>query len=338
MIPIVHAAPRAALLLIVLWVTAGRCAAHEFRPAYLQVVQTDSAHYEILWKTPWQAPPQRVSLQPAFPARCEYGEARATTDGSSTTVRWGIDCGHDLVGETLSVVGLEATLTDVLVRLERLDGSAQVERLTPTATAFVVAAQPSVRQVASSYLELGIEHILTGTDHLLYIFAMLLLVRGWRRVVATMTAFTVTHSVTLSAAALGWVHVPQAPVEACIALSILFVAAEIVRSRRGEAGWTARWPWVVSFVFGLLHGFGFAGALAEVGLPTTAIPVALLFFNVGVEIGQLAFVATFLVLSALVAPWAGRLSVPRREWLWQLAPYTIGGVAAFWFWQRLTVF
>ena len=145
--------------------------------------------------------------------------------------------------------------------------------------------------MADTYTRLGIEHILTGVDHLLYVLAMLLLVTGWKRIVATMTAFTATHSLTLAAATLGWVQVPQAPVEACIALSILFVAREIVCSRKGQPGLTEQWPWVVSFMFGLLHGFGFAGALSEVGLPQMAIPVALLFFNVGVEIGQLLFVA-----------------------------------------------
>src|SRR5205085_2706449 len=170
-------------------------------------------------------------------------------------------------------------------------------------------------EVVKTYTGLGIEHILSGFDHLLYVLGMLILVGGWRRIVATMSAFTATHSLTLTAAALGWVHVPQPPVEACIALSILFVAREIVQVQRGRPGITARWPWVVSFTFGLMHGFGFAGALAEVGLPQSSIPIALLFFNVGVEIGQLMFVAA--VLTAVAVGWraAQRLRLLEATWL-----------------------
>ena len=181
---------------------------------------------------------------------------------------------------------------------------------------------------------LGVHHILVGIDHLLYILAMLFLVKGWRRIVLTMSAFTMTHSLTLTAAALGWIHVPQPPVEACIALSIVFVAREIVQARRGRPGLTARWPWVVSFSFGLMHGFGFAGALAEVGLPERAIPVALLLFNVGVEIGQLLFVAAALGVFALLAKSAK--AWPR--WAEALPPYAIGAVAMFWVMERMAAF
>jgi hydrogenase/urease accessory protein HupE len=185
---------------------------------------------------------------------------------------------------------------------------------------------------------LGIEHILSGFDHLLYVLGMLMLVRGWRRIVVTMSAFTATHSLTLTAAALGWVHVPQPPVEACIALSILFVAREIVQMHRGRSGITARWPWVVSLTFGLMHGFGFAGALAEVGLPPSAIPIALLFFNVGVEVGQLMFVAAVLTVLAVGRRAAQRLRWSQPAWLWRLAPYAIGGLASFWLVERVTAF
>jgi len=188
--------------------------------------------------------------------------------------------------------------------------------------------------VARSYTALGIHHILVGTDHLLYILGMLFLVAGWRRILVTMTAFTATHSLTLSAAALGWVHVPQPPVEACIALSIVFVAREVVELRRGRPGLTARYPWVVSFTFGLMHGFGFAGALAEVGLPQRAIPVALLFFNVGVEIGQLIFVAAALSAVVLVK----RVRVPWPAWAEAVPAYAIGTLATFWVIERVIAF
>ena len=183
-----------------------------------------------------------------------------------------------------------------------------------------------------TYGALGVEHILLGIDHLLFVLALLLIVSGWRKLVATITAFTVAHSITLALATLGFVNVPQAPVEAVIALSILFVAVEIVHWRQGREGLTRRRPWVVAFLFGLLHGLGFAGALTEIGLPEHAIPLALLFFNIGVEIGQLLFIAV--ILAAI--PGLRRLSLP--EWAWRIPVYSIGGLAAFWTIERIVGF
>jgi hydrogenase/urease accessory protein HupE len=180
----------------------------------------------------------------------------------------------------------------------------------------------------------GIEHILTGVDHLLFLFALLLIVRGTRRIIATVTAFTVAHSLTLAAATLGWVRVPTPAVEAIIALSIVFVAVEVVRRRQGMEGMTSRAPWAVAFCFGLLHGFGFAGALAGIGLPDRAIPLALLCFNVGVEIGQLIFVCAALAIMAMVR----RLPLARPRWAGLAAAYGIGGIAAFWMLQRVATF
>ena len=181
---------------------------------------------------------------------------------------------------------------------------------------------------------LGVEHILGGVDHLLFVLALLLIVSGGKRIFLTITAFTVAHSITLVAATLGWVHVPGPPVEAMIALSIVFVAAEIVHGLRGKPGLTARAPWVVAFSFGLLHGFGFAGALAEVGLPQKAIPVALLTFNVGVELGQLMFVAVALLAGAALR----RVPLPRPAWMPFAIPYAIGCVAMFWVIERVGSF
>jgi hydrogenase/urease accessory protein HupE len=227
--------------------------------------------------------------------------------------------------------GLSAMVTDVLVRVERADGTAQVTRLLPSDPAFVVEASAG-RGVARTYLGLGVLHILAGADHLLFVLALLLIVKGLARVVATITAFTIAHSITLAAATLGLVDVPGPPVEAMIALSIVFVAAEIVHGAQGRPGLTARWPWVVAFTFGLLHGFGFAGVLAEIGLPQNAIPLALLFFNVGVELGQLLFIGAFAVAAFFLA----RIRWPR--WA-ELAPaYAIGGIAMFWVFQRVAVF
>ena len=169
-----------------------------------------------------------------------------------------------LAGQIVTIEGLSATSTDVLVRIESLGGAVQTERLAPTRIAFVVQATPGAGEVAVTYLRLGVEHILFGFDHLLFVLALIILVGDWRRVVLTVTAFTVAHSITLAAATLGFVRVPGPPVEAAIALSIVLVAVEIVNARRGTPSLTARLPWLVAFTFGLLHGFGFAGALAEV--------------------------------------------------------------------------
>jgi hydrogenase/urease accessory protein HupE len=185
---------------------------------------------------------------------------------------------------------------------------------------------------------LGVEHILTGIDHLLFVLALLIITGGGWKLVKTVTAFTISHSLTLTAATLGFVHAPQRPVEAVIALSIVFVAAEIMHSRQGKAGLTERFPWVVAFTFGLLHGFGFAGALSEVGLPQTAIPVALLFFNVGVELGQLLFIASVFVVMALARQFMRRSGMGQPAWAWRIPPYAIGSVAMFWVLQRIAAF
>jgi hydrogenase/urease accessory protein HupE len=307
--------------------------AHEVRPAYLQLHQTSTETYDVLWKVPGRGEDLRLSLYVELPKNCTNElPPRGAFGDNAFTEQWGIKCANGLIGNSVRINGLKATMTDVLVRIERLDGTTQIARLTPGAPSFVVAAAPRAAQVGKTYLLLGIEHILTGWDHLLYILAMLLLVKGWKRLVATMSAFTATHRLTLKAAALGWVNVPQRPVEACIALSILFVASEIVRERNGNSGLTARWPWAISFTFGLLHGFGFAGALAEVGLPQKAIPVALLFFNLGVEVGQLIFVFAIALLTRQASR---RFTVPHPTWSWRVPPYAIGAVAAFWFLLRL---
>ena len=231
-----------------------------------------------------------------------------------------------LAGKRIDFVGLQATITDVLVRVRLLDGSESTTLVHPSQPWFELSAAPSKLHVAGAYLRLGIEHIWSGIDHLLFILALMILVKGTRRLIATVTAFTVAHSITLAGATLGFVHVPQKPVEACIALSIVFVACEIVHARQGWQGWTERWPWIVAFTFGLLHGFGFAGALNAVGLPQTAIPVALLFFNVGVEIGQLLFIAAILSIMALGRWLIRHTAIPKPAWAWRVAPFTASAV------------
>ncbi len=307
--------------------------AHEMRPAYLELRQTGLETYDVLWKVPGQGENLRLGLYVKLPTGAMNITApRATMTNNVFTERWSVKRTGGLSGGTIHIAGLAATMTDVLVRLERLDGTTQVTRLTPSAPSFVVAAAPSALEVARTYLALGVEHILLGVDHL--VFALLLLVKGTRRLIATVTMFTLAHSLTLAGAALGLVHVPGPPVEVAIALSIVFVAAEIVRSRQGRVGLTERFPWVVAFIFGLLHGFGFASALSEVGLPQSEIPMALLCFNIGVEIGQLFFIAA--ALSAIVLIRRVHFGFPR--WIERVPPYAIGGVAMFWVFQRVAAF
>ena len=333
---------RRSLLLGILCLVLGASAsarADEFKPAYLQLTQLGPETYDVLWKIPAIDESTTLKVKPQFPDGAQMlTPVRGTFARGVTVQRWRTRVPGGLDGKAVVFSGLSATRIDVLARLVRLDGTVQLERILPTTPRFVSRPSLGRLEVARTYTVLGVEHILSGFDHLLYILAMLILVRGWRRILATMTAFTATHSLTLTAAALGWVHVPQAPVEACIALSILFVAREIVQVHRGRPGMTTRWPWAVSFTFGLMHGFGFAGALAEVGLPPSSIPIALLFFNVGVEIGQLLFVGAVVVL--IGAGWraAQRLRLPQPIWLWRVPSYGIGALAAFWLLERVARF
>ncbi|MFH0350868.1 MAG: HupE/UreJ family protein [Chromatiales bacterium] len=316
--------------------------AHEVRPAYLELKQTGPETYDVFWKVPGRGEDLRLGLYVELPAgTTNLTEPRASFVNSAFAERWSIKRAGGLTGGTIHIAGLSATMTDVLVRVERRDGTPQVTRLTPSAPSFVVEALPHALEIARTYLVLGVEHILLGIDHLLFVLALLMLVKGWRRLVGTITAFTLAHSITLAAATLGFVSVPGPPVEACIALSIMFVACEIVRRGQGRSGGlTERWPWVVAFTFGLLHGFGFAGALHEVGLPQNAIPLALLLFNVGVELGQLLFIAS--VMAALTgAAFIGRrlsqLGIdpkPAYAASESAAAYAIGSVAAFWLIDR----
>jgi hydrogenase/urease accessory protein HupE len=329
----------ASLLLVLLAAFAPGAFAHEVRPAYLELRQTGPETYDALWKVPGRGDNLRLGLYVELPSDARnLTEPRGAMVNNAFTERWTVQRPGGLTGGTIHIAGLSATMTDVLVRLERLDGTTQVMRLTPSAPSFVVEAVPRAMQVARTYLALGVEHILGGIDHLLFVLALLILVKGTRRLIWTVTAFTVAHSLTLAGATLGFVHVPGPPVEAAIALSIVFVAAEIVHGRQGAAGLTERFPWVVAFTFGLLHGLGFASALNEVGLPQSAIPVALLFFNVGVEIGQLLFIGVVFAIIALARLVTRRIAVPQPAWAWRVPPYAIGGVAAFWVIQRITAF
>ena len=305
-----------------------------FRPAYLELRETEPGRYDVLWKVPALGY-RRLAARVRFPEGTRnVTEPAGHFEGGAFLERWRIERAGGLTGQEIAIDGLLGGVTDVIVRLERADGTSQMERLLPESARFTIAAPAGTGEVAWSYLVLGVEHILGGVDHLLFVLALLLVVRGGMRIFLTITAFTLAHSITLVAASLGWVHVPGPPVEAMIALSIVFVAAEAVQGLQGRPGLTARAPWVVAFSFGLLHGLGFAGALAEVGLPQKAIPVALFMFNVGVELGQLIFVAVALAAGALLA----RLRLPRPERLQWAACYAIGAVAMFWVIERVSGF
>jgi hypothetical protein len=323
---------RALLPSILLVGLAANLFAHEVRPAYLELRQTGAETYDALLKVPARGENMRLSLQVEFPSdTINLTTPRTSFANEASTERWSVRRPNGLTGGVIRIVGLAATMTDVLVRVEGLGGTSQVMRLTPSTPSFVVKAAPGALEVTRTYLMLGIEHIGFGIDHLLFVLALLIITNGTMRLIKTVTAFTVAHSITLALATLGFVHVPSKPVEATIALSIVFVAFEIVRRREGQNGITSRAPWIVAFTFGLLHGFGFAGALSEVGLPQNHIPSALFFFNVGVELGQIAFIAVVLGGIALVR----RIPLRLPRWAELIPPYAIGSVAMFWVVQRV---
>lgn len=305
--------------------------AHEIRPAFLEVNELSDTEYETLLKVPVRGG-QRLAVDVEFPSGCEMtAPAQTIASGGYLSEYGSIYCPQGIAGGVINANGLAETLTDMLARIVHLDGRVQMERLTPAKTGLNVQADPGAGQVVVTYTALGIEHILLGIDHLLFVLALLMLVEGWRRLLWTITSFTLAHSLTLVAATMGLIHVPQQPVEAVIALSIVFLATEIIHNRQGRPGMANRWPWTVAFVFGLLHGLGFAGALSEIGLPPSSVPLALLFFNVGVEIGQILFITAVLVGYRLLKIFVS----PRENWAKALPAYAIGGIAAYWTIERI---
>jgi hydrogenase/urease accessory protein HupE len=309
--------------------------ADEIRPGYLELNEERLNTFAVLWKVP-QKSGQKLSLRPRFPDRCtNKTSAISQVINGATLQRWYIHCVENIVGQQISIEDINNSNTDVLLRLKWLDGSSSTVILKPASQFYTIPEKSTTADIASTYLRLGTEHILLGVDHLLFVFALLLIVNSARRLIVTITSFTLAHSITLGAATLGFVHVPQQPVEAVIALSILFLAVELVHGQQGRKGAAAKWPWLIAFLFGLLHGFGFAGALAEIGLPQQAIPLALIFFNLGVEMGQLVF-----VVAALSVGWALRqLNQPSLlEKAKTAAIYSIGSLSSFWIFERISTF
>ena len=325
------------LLFILTLGVAAPAVADEFRPAYLQLKQVDAAEYDVLWKVPAVDEFTTLKVNPEFPAGVSEMTPKHSSYADGIAVqRWRIHATGGLNGKAIAFSNLSMTRIDVLVRVARSDGTVQLERVMPLSPSFVVSASPGPLEVVKTYTLLGVEHILTGFDHLLFVLALVLLVGRVKALLQTVTAFTLAHSITLALATLGVVHVPGSLVEATIALSIVFVALEILQQRRGREGLTSRAPWVVAFSFGLLHGLGFAGALAQIGLPQNAIPLALLFFNVGVEIGQVMFIIAVLAVMRLARlALGGRIDLSPAP---QVAAYAIGGLSTFWVFERVANF
>jgi hypothetical protein len=326
----------ALLATIVTLVASPLAAAHELQPGFLELKEIALGHYDVLWKLPslGEASDVRMPIAPIFPETCrQLGDARTERAGTAWIFTARLECKGGLAGQTLAIEGLEAFTTDVLVRAQHADGRVETHVLKPVAPSVTLRPADDVRRGAWAYLYLGIEHILLGVDHLLFVLGLLLIVRDRWILLKTVTAFTVAHSITLAVATFGIATVSPAPLNAAIALSILFLGPEIVRSWRGQTSFTIRHPWVVAFAFGLLHGFGFASGLAQLGLPKGEIPLALLLFNVGVEIGQLAFVLLIVLLERAFR----QLQIHWPIIVQRLPGYLVGTLGAFWTIQRVAI-
>lgn len=318
------------LLALLAFSLAPAARADELRPGYLELTQKDAQHWRMVWKAPVLGG-LATRARPAFPEFCTQSAPVARLEGAALVAESTLTCTRDLAGSQIGLAGMEATFTDALVRIAPLDRAMQAERLTRSNTMITVATVPDGWEVARSYTALGVIHILEGYDHLLFVIALVLLIgRPWA-VIKAATAFTLAHSITLAGTTLGVMGLAQAPVEALIALSIVFLAVEIIKQQPGDVRLTQRLPWVVAFLFGLLHGFGFAGALREIGLPEGDLPVALLTFNLGVELGQLVIIAASLALLALIR----RMKPAALRPATVVATYLIGTIASFWFIERM---
>lgn len=301
--------------------------AHEIRPAYLQLKQVSGQSYDMLWKVPMLngAIPK---INPQFDQNVILVLQREelTADALIRHYQLNLLDQDQINGKTISFPLLENTLMDVLVYMETSEGITYSQIAQPDQPYIVVPVEPSRIDVVKTYTALGVEHILEGIDHLLFVACLLLLITQFTTLFKAITAFTISHSITLICATLGWINVPGPPVEAVIALSIVFLAREYIMTYQGESSITARYPWIVAFIFGLLHGFGFAGALGEIGLPQAEVPVALFFFNIGVELGQLIFVAVLggilYLLLKILPQYIAKVKLS--------GAYAIGGMGMYW--------
>jgi hydrogenase/urease accessory protein HupE len=307
--------------------------AHEVRPGLLELRETKPGVYSLFWKKP-AGGESEIQIAPLVPPGCELSTADQQSPTPGAFVMRGVlRCEGGIQGKTLAVAGLESTVTDVIVRVEMLDGRRWTAIIHPSQPWVQIAASQTRMAVIGSFIVEGVRHILFGADHMLFVLGLLLIVKDRWMLLKTITAFTVAHSITLGIATLGYASAPVVPLNAAIALSILFLGPEIVRSWRGETSFTICHPWVVAFAFGLLHGFGFASALTSAGLPRSDLPLALLSFNVGVEIGQVSFVALVLLLERSFRI----LEIRWPRWAEALPGYTVGSLGAYWTVQRVLI-
>jgi len=325
----------AVFVLIVFYNLFNQLSAHELQPSTLEIRQLTKERYDISWRAP-------IYYKKAHPAKLQLPEDWQTV--SEPRIKRLIDShlhryrvlvpDGELNGDIIRFPGLEATITDIFVRLMWLDGSDSTALVRPGVPWLELSSQRSTWQVTADYTQLGVDHILSGFDHLAFVLALLLIVSGAKRLLVTITSFTLAHSITLGAATLEFVWLPGPPVEAVIALSILFLANELVKVNQGQKSLTAEYPWGIAFAFGLLHGLGFAGALTDIGLPQNEIVLALLMFNIGVEIGQLIFIAVVICMMLVLK----RIQNDWPRWSYRIPAYAIGGTASFWLIERLASF
>ncbi len=334
------------LTLLLLWfglnvLPAPAARAHALDPAFLEMQDLGGNTWRVLWRVPnVSGAPMAISV--VLPRSCAPADIPPLRfDGRGFAAVWVVACPDGIEGGEIAIPGLEATQTDVLVRYELSPGVAESTRLTPGNAVFTVPAPLGPIGVLQTYFPFGVSHILSGTDHLLFVFALLLLIPNRRTLIGAVTAFTVAHSLSLAAATFGWISLPSPPVEAVIALSIMFLAAELFRPAGTGLGLTERYPWSVAFTFGLLHGLGFAGALREIGLPQGDVPLALLAFNLGVEAGQLMFIAFVMTVGAILRRlYPGMITAitTRGRGGTRTLGYIIGGISGAWFLARLAAF
>lgn len=319
-----------AIALAMFVIACAPASAHEIRPAYLQIREIEPSTYDLLWKTPAQGE-MRLAINVIMPSPCRnLGLTRTSLVSAAAIEHRRVVCEGGISGKHITFENLATTLTDVIVRFEPISAAPKTLRVNGATPFVVIPAQQSISEVAGTYFSFGVEHILLGFDHLLFVLCLLMLVEDRKRLLAAITAFTVAHSITLAATTFGWVRLASAPVEACIALSIAFLAAEIIKTRAGRARETLLRPELAAFGFGLLHGFGFASALHDIGMPDDSLPLALVSFNLGVEAGQILFVAAVLALTWLWQRYARH--VPAS--VYRASAYMAGIIASFWFIER----